>query len=141
MEFSAHAKSGLIGGVPLAAAGLFFNDPEYFILAGVLFFIGAVFPDLDTDSIPSRWAARIGALFIFAMIAIDKLLPAAVAGLLFFVIKSFAHRKFTHKYWIPALCILLVFFFDNQLYLTFGAGIIVHFWLDKISPLSGRNWV
>jgi len=142
MNFSQHAKAGLISAT-IAGIGYytFANDLKTAVMSAALVFIGSVFPDLDTESIPSRWAARIGFIFSLLCIATNKLLPAAIIGALFFLIKSGKHRGFTHKYSLPALCITAWFFLGNVPCAAFGVGLLVHFGLDKISPFQWKNWL
>ena len=141
MKFSQHAKGGVIAAT-LTAASQFaiVNDWKMAGLSGVLCFIGSIFPDLDTESIPSRWAARLGLVFSLICFYTKNYLPAVIAGSLFFLIKSGSHRGFTHKYFFPAICIGVGIGVGNFLHVSFGVGLIVHFWLDRISIFEWKNW-
>jgi hypothetical protein len=141
MNFSSHAKSGLIlGPTATVLSYLFTNNVQLSVVSGLLAFIGAIFPDLDTDSIPSRWAARIGFGSVLALLYLQKPYPAAWLGLLFFLIKSGKHRGFMHKYHLPTFCFAVSMITGNLFYAAFGFGLCLHFWVDKISPLELKNW-
>lgn len=142
MNFPAHAKAGCWTALTAAVTSfLVRNDLRFSALAGALCFIGAVLPDLDTESIPSRWAARFGVAVSCFCIYTGKLLPAVIVGLLFFAVKSTAHRSWTHSYFLPCLCIALGVWHGNFLYVAFGIGLICHYVVDSLSPLDSRNWV
>lgn len=145
MNFYSHAKAGLLAASIMGGVAAFVNkDLQTAVYSFTLTFCGSIFPDLDTESIPSRWAARAGLLFTSACIFLDNLFPAAIAGMLFFAIKSGHHRGFTHKYPLPVICILLSFylgFWDSMLYASFGIGLICHLMLDNLRLLDSRNWI
>ena len=141
MNFSGHARAGLAAGAVFSVASLvYLKEFDRSALIGLLMFAGAVFPDLDTDSIPSRWAARTGLAGSLIMLYLDRPFVPALAGMLFFLVKSGKHRGFIHKYWLPGLCFLLTARTGNLFYAAFGAGLVVHLGLDKINPLKLKNW-
>jgi membrane-bound metal-dependent hydrolase YbcI (DUF457 family) len=154
MKFSSHAKTGAALGVGLSLTGLFTNNFEQSIFAGFLAFCGANFPDLDTDSIPSRWTARIGVVVSLVCFYLKTPWPVAWMGLMFFIAKSDKHRGFTHKYVLVAFCVAFVFYPTswplgllisfygiNWLFGAFGVGVASHLLLDDISPWETKNWV
>ena len=141
MNFPEHSRAGWIAGVVTLCAGVVltsrFDKP---LLWAIIVYIGAVFPDLDTDSIPSRWAARLGFAFAVIMMFLKKPWPPAIAGALFFLIKSGKHRGFTHKWAIPISLIFAGFTWDQSLCFAFAGGLLIHFAVDKISPFAMKNW-
>ena len=140
MNFPEHAKAGLMASaLPISYAVIFGSNLFQSLMAASLVFIGAIFPDLDTDSIPARWAARIGLAFSIICLSINKPYPAAILGSLFFLIKSGKHRGFIHKYWFVAACLASGYIYNSLCY-AFAFGLLVHFSLDKISVLKGENW-
>ena len=150
MKFASHAKAGFVISAIAATLETVFRDFKTGVLAGILCFVGAVIPDLDTDSIPSRWAARFGAAFMFICVymahehpgaAVEYYFPAAVAGLLFFTIKAFPHRSFTHSWFGPVICFALGVYHGNFLYSAFGVGLMCHLIVDRLGPLDSRNWL
>jgi membrane-bound metal-dependent hydrolase YbcI (DUF457 family) len=142
MNFTSHAKAGFWTALIAAVTSfLIKNDLRFSLLAGALCWVGAVLPDLDTDSIPSRWAARLGLAFTCLCIYTGSLFPATIAGLLFFAVKSTVHRGITHSYFLPLLCIALGIWHGNFLYGSFGIGLLCHLVVDQLSPLDSRNWL
>ncbi len=141
MKFSSHLKAGLaISAIAGAGSYLFFGDTLSAAYAAALTLTGSLFPDLDTNSIPSRWAARIGLLITFICLYTKTYLPAVVAGGLFFAVKSGKHRGFTHSYALPLIAIIVGISSGNFLFCAFGIGLIVHFFLDGLSLLVAENW-
>lgn len=141
MNFSEHSRAGIITAVVLGGAGFFyFKDFDRAVLIVFAGYIGAVFPDLDTDSIPSRRAAQAGLVTSFICVFLNKPWLPAILGTLFFLIKSGKHRGFIHKYWLPAVCFALGTFLSEPLCFAFGIGLVTHFALDGITLLSLRNW-
>lgn len=142
MNFSSHAKAGLIvSGLAAGANFLFFGGAQQTVFAAALCFVGSVFPDLDTDSIPSRWAARAGLAFCCLCLYQKVYLPAVIAGMLFFAVKSGKHREFTHSYGVAALAIIIGVSIGNFFYCAFGVGLLCHFIVDGLSPLDPGNWI
>ncbi len=141
MKFSGHSRAGIITAVVLGGAGFFyFKNFDKAALIAIAGYLGAVFPDLDTDSIPSRRAAQTGLIISLCYIFTNKPWTPALLGTLFFLIKSGKHRDFIHKYWFPAVCFILGFFLKTPLCFAFGIGVLVHFALDKVNPLSPEEW-
>jgi len=141
MNFPDHSRAGLIASVVVSVASMIFTqDLDSAVLLGFSVYIGSVFPDLDTDSIPSRWAARIGVLFFLIMAYLNKPWPPAIAGALFFLVKADHHRGFTHKYWFPLGFIVCGIYLQQYSACAFGFGLLVHFMIDGISPFALKNW-
>lgn len=142
MNFAPHARAGLTASAIISVASFIcFKNFDRSLLIGLVVFAGSVFPDLDTDSKPSRWTAKVGFIFSFIMLVFNRPYVPAIAGMMFFLIKSSKHRGFIHKYYFPALCFILAGGTGNLLYAAFAVGLVVHFWLDRINPLKWRNWI
>lgn len=140
MNFSDHSRAGLITSAVTITGSLFFGQHlEQAILLGAFVYIGSIFPDLDTESIPSRWAARIGLVFFCIMAYLNKPWPAAIAGALFFLVKADKHRGFTHKYWFITAFIVYGLYYHQYLACAFAIGLLVHFRVDRISPFELKN--
>ena len=141
MDFKQHSRPGLIVSCIVITLGMIvmkkFEQP---LLWAVVVYIGSIFPDLDTNSIPGRWAARIGFIFSGIMLVINKPWPPAIIGTAFLLIKSDKHRGFIHKWWFIAAFIIAGFIWRQPLCFAFGVGLIIHFAVDKISPLKWANW-
>lgn len=141
MNFSSHSRAGLtISAIIFCGALIVTSEFDRPLIWGLAVYIGAIFPDLDTDSIPSRWTARAGFIFAVIMLVLKKPWPPAILGAGFFLIKSGKHRGFIHKWWFPIAFIAAGCIWNQLLCFAFGAGLIVHFAVDKISPFSLENW-
>lgn len=141
MNFKEHSRAGLIAsGATLGAGVIIVSKFDQPFLWAVIVYIGAIFPDLDTDSIPARWTARAGFIFAVIMLVLKKPWPPAILGAGFFLIKSGKHRGFIHKWWFPGAFIMAGNIWNQPLCFAFGAGLIVHFAVDKLSPFSIKNW-
>lgn len=140
MNFSQHARAGLTASAFTGIASFFYYQKiDQPLLIGLVTFIGSIFPDLDTESIPSRWTARIGFICSLILLYNDKPTPVAIVGTLFFLVKSDKHRGFIHKYWFAAVFIIAGLLWSNPLCLAFGVGLIVHYTVDGITP-AWKNW-
>jgi hypothetical protein len=141
MNFSEHAKAGgLVAAAVTIGLGLYLDDFKTPFQAGLLAFSGSLFPDLDIDSIPSRYTARACFCFSIALMWLDNPWPPAIAGTLFFLVKSGKHRGFTHKYSLPLICGLLAAFYGNWLFAAFGVGLLTHYALDRLYFFDWGNW-
>ena len=142
MNFAQHARGGLTASIVVTMTSfIYFRDFDRSLLRGLMIFTGSLFPDLDTDSKPSKWAARIGLVVSVVTLALNKPYIAGMIGTMFFFVKSGRHRGFIHKYHFPAICFILTWGTGNLFYAAFGLGLVVHFWLDGISPIRWRNWI
>lgn len=140
MNFVDHSRIGAISSAIIATGSLYFYQFEQAVLVGIVVYIGSLFPDLDTDSIPSRWAARLGLAFCCVMLYLEKPYPPAIVGGLFMLLKADKHRGFTHKWWFPLSFIAYGFWSDQHLAIAFGLGLIVHFKVDGINFFEWKNW-
>jgi hypothetical protein len=142
MDFKQHSRAGLIvSGIVLIAGLIVFKKIEQPLLWAVLVYLGAIFSDLDTQSIPSILVSRIGFVLSCIMLMLNKPWPPAIAGAAFFLIKSGKHRGFIHKWWLPSAFMASGLIWSQPACLAFGVGLIIHLMVDKISPLKWANWV
>ena len=125
----------------LIAMGVKFEIALMLSLAG---YLGANFPDLDTNSIPSMWAARFVILSSAYFIYIDKLIYAVIVGIIFAAPKISKHRGWTHKYSTLVLIPVIVYF-TFEIYtliaIFFSAGLLVHYEIDRLNPFKFKNWI
>jgi len=141
MNFVDHSRIGAISSVVIGTGSLIYGyELEQSVLIGIVVYIGSLFPDLDTDSIPSRWAARVGLVFFCIMAYLKKPWPPAIAGGLFFLLKADKHRGFTHKWWFPLGFITYGIYAEQSLAIAFGFGLIIHFKVDGIKFFEMKNW-
>ena len=141
MNFVDHSRIGAISSAVVATGSLIYGyQLEQSAVIGIVVYIGSLFPDLDTDSIPSRWAARLGLAFFCVMAYLNKPWPPAIAGALFFLLKADKHRGFTHKWWFPLGFIAYAIYDVNYTAWAFGVGLIVHLKVDGIKFFEVKNW-
>lgn len=152
MNFSGHALGGAAA-VLVAGGATFSYGVQAATLAASCAGIGAVIPDLDVGSIPSRWFGRLGfagaSLLLGCGIIADNsvlLVWSAIPGLLALFLLGLKHRGPLHKYWAPVLLIPFAALgkFPNELVcpamLSFAGGMCVHLLLDGIFPWSFKGW-
>lgn len=122
----------------------------FFLFVTVL--AGSFAPDLDTDSIPSKIAARVLVLF-WVVVLFSGLIseytpfeyelqwtPIAVFTLIFLIAKSDKHRGITHALaWVPVL-LFCGLYSGNHLIAAFAIGLAAHYYCDSINPLRLKNW-
>jgi hypothetical protein len=151
MNFKAHAIGAGLAAVSTASFWYFeARIPwELALISIPATFIGGLFPDVDIDSsIPSRWYARISLVLAIALLAggiylknMDLHILAILIALLFFFCKSFVHRGFIHSFTIPIGLIIGAFTIPTNndlvpvIMSSFGAGILVHLFLDYSKTL------
>ncbi len=119
---------------------------EISIASGISCLLGSEFPDLDTDSIPSRYTAGAGLILSAILFYYGYFQYAALIGMVFMLIKTPPHRGITHSYLLPlALVGVSEWVFSyGRIYgfmvVYFGFGLIVHYAFDKMSPFKLKNW-
>ncbi len=122
------------------------GNPEISIAAGISCLLGSEFPDLDTNSIPSRVAAGAGLILSAILFYYGRFPYAALLGMVFMLIKTLPHMGITHSYLLPlALVGASAWVFSyGRIYgfmaVYFGFGLIVHYGVDKMSPFKLKNW-
>lgn len=121
---------------------------EYCIVLFAITFSASQFPDLDTDSIPSKWVSRFLALWLAAVLFFEYVpieyelqwKPAAIFTLIFLIAKQSKHRGLTHALiWVPALLIISIYT-GNHFIGAFAVGLGVHYYCDGINPWKIKNW-
>lgn len=146
MNHKAHLIAGMSSGLVVSGVLANYSSIEVAIVGGVACFLGSEFPDLDTNSIPSLIAARVGFLASLALFYFNQFQYAALLGIVFMLIKSQPHRGLTHSYILPlALFILSWLILGNYAFYSvisscFGVGLIVHSAVDRKNPFRLKNW-
>jgi hypothetical protein len=130
MLFQGHVKTSAIAGTVSGIVAYQYEPKTAFYMACIAF-IGGLFPDLDTESKPSKYAARAGVVSSLLLLNSNPKL-AALIGILFMLAKVDRHRGWTHN---PILPILLAFAGNHYGYfhqsLAFGLGIYAHLLSDS----------
>jgi uncharacterized metal-binding protein len=135
MNFDGHVKVSLVTGAAtgITASSLGLAIPFDALLLAVFAFMGGLFPDLDTHSKPSKYAARIGLVTGFILLAKHPY-ATAVIGMLFMATKVDNHRGMTHS-WITVIGFLvigqIISFFSYAV--AFSIGVASHLLADKYS--------
>lgn len=144
-DFKTHSIAAASVAVPAfflpLALGAEMADAVFFAM---IVFLAANFPDLDTESVPSRWAARGVFLSGCYLVYCEKPEYALVIAGLFVLTKVGVHRGWTHKYTTPILIAAAgVYLFPELalLFIGFSIGMIVHLAVDRISPLEKVGWI
>ena len=143
--FQKHNYYAVVGSavitIILISIGVKFETALILSLSG---YLGANFPDLDTTSIPSMWAARFVIISSAYFIYIDKLIYAVIVGIIFAAPKIKEHRGWTHKYSTLVL-IPVITYFTFEIYtlitISFSAGLLIHYTVDKLNPFKFKNWI
>ena len=135
----------------IGASGWVFASTFYFgskfevsLILSLAIYLGANFPDLDTASIPSMWAARFSIVASVYFIYAEKPLYAAIVGIIYAAPKVGKHRGWTHKYITLFVITAVVFYFWKRHLLianAFCTGLLIHYYIDKISPFERKNWI
>ncbi len=118
--------------------------PENALMISLIVYLGANFPDLDTNSIPSMWAARFVIVSSVYFIYIDKLIYAVIVGIIFAAPKISKHRGWTHKYSTLVLIPVTVYFrFEpyTLIAISFSIGLLIHYAIDRLNPFKFNNWI
>lgn len=142
-NFKGHLEAGsFTGGV----AGLFTMvitmDFKASLAVTLAVITGALFPDVDTKSHPTKICVlTIVGLFSYGYLY-DKsyLMYGANLTYAFFLAQLSPHRSITHKYYLPILAFICAFWCQNILTACFGIGLAVHYVLDGILPDKWRNF-
>jgi membrane-bound metal-dependent hydrolase YbcI (DUF457 family) len=103
-------------------------------------FVGGLFPDLDTHSTPSKWAAKIGVTVSATLIYLNHPLEAAIIGLGFMLTKCGKHRGWTHSLLLPVAVLGLSYHQNVLIYgLGFSIGLLIHTLADDIYTRLKRS--
>lgn len=169
MDYKQHRNYGFITALSIALGYYIFFTFVYYFQSGAINFslklliysfgiviaalAGAFAPDLDTDSIPSRWVARFLVLYWIPVLSSEAIIkytpfqyelqwkPVAILSIIFLIAKSDKHRGITHALiWIPVLMIFSIYTWNHYVG-AFAIGLAVHCWYcDNISALTFKNW-
>lgn len=146
MNFKGHIIGSAVVAVALPVVARMLDVPltdqqiAYMIPATIL---GGNFPDLDTQSVPSKFYAIVGLIASVYFMLIRKWEYAAFVMVPFFVAKMGKHRGWTHSYFVPAGFLAGGYFFPqyNFILSAFAVGHIVHLILDSIWIWKRKSWV
>ena len=139
-NYYAMAGSVLIS-ISLIAVGV---KPEFALILSLSGYLGANFPDLDTASTPSMWAARFVIASSAYFIYIDKLIYAVIVGIIFAAPKISKHRGWTHKYSTLVLIPVITYYtFESYtlIAIAFSVGLLIHYAIDKMNPFNHNNLI
>jgi len=142
MNYKNHAIAGLIAGSVVGTTMEYLDyESKIAMTVFVSVLIGSLAPDIDTASIPSRWAARISFVAILVSWRNNFHDVGFLVGAGFTLLKTGKHRGFTHKYSLPAILLVSIIWFDHIAIIGFLGGLIVHYALDSMNPFNLKNWI
>lgn len=145
MNFKDHSNYGLVSASLVSVSTFYLTSNNIISLAcGVLTYLFSLFPDLDTQSTPSRYAAMIGVATALFLLLAGKQVESAIIGISYMAIKTQKHRGYTHKYVIPlALSLVGVYFLPSFgiFFLAIAVGFLTHYFCDSLNPLLKKNWI
>lgn len=107
-------------------------------------YLGANFPDLDTNSIPSMWAARVSILASIYFVLIEKPIYAVFVCMVFIAPKVSRHRGWTHKYGTLVLIPVIVYFtfaVYTLIAISFSVGLLIYCAIDRMNPFRFKNLI
>jgi len=145
MNFKGHLIGSIITGLIASSVAYYQCDVKLDDTAIILpiCILGGNFPDVDTNSIPSKFYAIFG--LILAIVLIYSGLPALAGAIFvpFILAKATVHRGWTHKYYLPVGMMIIANYWPEYalILIAFGVGVITHLILDKIYPLAEKGWV
>ena len=143
--FQKHNYYALAGSLAIATLFIMMGlKPETSLILGFSVYLGANFPDLDTASIPSMWAARLSMLNSIYFIYIGNPIYAVIVCMVFIAPKISKHRGWTHKYSTLVLIPIIVYF-TFEIYtliaIAFSCGLLIHYAIDKMNPFNPKNLI
>lgn len=115
---------------------------EFSIILALSAYLGANFPDLDTTSTPSIWAARLSILASIYFVFIEKPIYAVIVCMVFIAPKISKHRGWTHKYSTLVLTPVIVHYtFEvyTLIAISFSTGLLIHYAIDRLNPFNPKN--
>ncbi|OEU69670.1 MAG: hypothetical protein BA863_16670 [Desulfovibrio sp. S3730MH75] len=134
--------AGLLVLLLLVNLGLYIIEPQQLTILLVLCILGALFPDIDTDSKGKRIYYSGMLILSLALIYFKEFQWAAYLGVLAMLPGVSAHRGWTHTWWamllVPMPMLLLPYYVYGQpfptllpYYVAFVTGYFSHLLLDK----------
>ena len=148
-NFKGHITAGLIASaVVTTATGFLTQNVEASVLAGGACFFGSLASDIDVDSIPSRWFARLGFVATILLYYFNKKDLGLILGASFFFLKSGKHRGWTHKYSLPLGLVVVGKIYEvayspayaYAYFLAVAVGLLAHYTIDTMNPFLWSNW-
>ncbi len=144
--YKVHINGALVAGVLILLAlvnfGLYRIDPQEVCTLLIICVLGALFPDVDTDSKGKRLFYSAMLILDVALIYLKQFQWAAYLGLLAILPGISAHRGWTHKWWamfmVPLPMVVVPYYiygmeFTTLLpyYFAFVTGYFSHLLLDR----------
>jgi len=132
--------SALVLIATLAAGSKF----EVSLILSVAVYLGANFPDLDTASTPSKWAARFALVSSAYFIYVEEPIYGLIVCMIYISPKVSKHRGWTHKFSTPVLItatVLIIFREYTLIAVAFSVGLLAHYALDRLNPFEFKNWI
>jgi hypothetical protein len=141
MNYKGHLRAGFFGAIAVSVSySMIDNEPSRIGFMGGATLIGALAPDLDTDSIPSKITSFIGFAACLISIILKEPYPMLYFSAAFFFVKSFSHRTYTHLYSLPLVMVVLSYYYQSFYFAAFGFGLCVHYFCDSLSVFKPSNW-
>jgi hypothetical protein len=145
-DFKKHNWIALGISIAIGITGLIIGiKPEFSLVLALPVYLGSNFPDLDTASKPSMYAARFSIISSVYFIYIEKPIYAVIVCIVFILPKIGKHRGWTHKYSTPiilSVATYLLFEPFTLIAMAFSIGLIVgHYVPDKMNPFELKNWI
>ncbi|WP_319779680.1 metal-dependent hydrolase [Maridesulfovibrio sp.] len=144
--YKVHVSGSVVAGtvvlLGLVNIGLYVIDPEQVVSLFVICALGALFPDIDTDSKGKRIFYSAMLIMSLSLIYLDKFKWAAYLGVLAMLPGVSAHRGWTHTWWamllVPMPMLALPYYVYGQplstlmpYYVAFVTGYFSHLLLDR----------
>ncbi len=117
------------------------------IQCGIMVDLGSFFPDLDTESTPSKWYFRLMIPIIPYLLYMEYYFGALTIVGLFLAAKVQHHRGWTHSYKVPVLIVLVSLlpglipgldYFMPYTLVPISFGIVTHLLPDSIKTFLKR---
>jgi membrane-bound metal-dependent hydrolase YbcI (DUF457 family) len=144
--YKVHIGGSIVAGILVLLAlvnlGLYIIEPQQLTVLIVLCLLGALFPDIDTDSKGKRIFYSGMLILSLALIYFKEFQWAAYLGILAMLPGVSAHRGWTHTWWgmllVPMPMLVLPYYVYGQpfptlmpYYVAFVTGYFSHLLLDK----------
>jgi uncharacterized metal-binding protein len=144
MNYKAHRNYGATTAlIVIIVSAIATKSVEISLFCGLITLIFSLFPDLDTHSTPSRYAAWAVLVAMGYFIYFKQEINACLIAGCFIFIKTQKHRGWTHKFWLPSLLLGVGLYCLESIgvyFIAASVGLCTHFACDSISPLKLRNW-
>ncbi|WP_291327707.1 metal-dependent hydrolase [Desulfovibrio sp. UCD-KL4C] len=142
IHISGSIVAGLLVLLLLVNIGVYIVEPQQVAVLTVLCVLGALFPDIDTDSKGKRIFYSGMLLLSLSLIYFKEFQWAAYLGILAMLPGVSAHRGWTHTWWamlvVPMPMLVLPYYIYGQpfptllpYYVAFVTGYFSHLLLDR----------